>query len=103
MSCDIGHRCGLDPELLWLWQRLAGTAPIQPLAWEASYAMGAALKRQKNKNTHTTKKKRKRDSYSLIKNGTVFEENTIEYPFLSVMVGFPISLHFNIFHFNTLT
>ena len=33
-------------ELLWLWCRLAATAPIGPLAWEPLYA----LKRQKNKN-----------------------------------------------------
>ena len=23
-----------DPTLLWLWHRLAATAPIRPLAWE---------------------------------------------------------------------
>ena len=34
VSCGIGCRCGLDPELLWLWHRLAVTAPIRPLAWE---------------------------------------------------------------------
>ena len=36
-----------DPALLWLWCRLAATAPIQPLAWEPTYAVGAALKIQK--------------------------------------------------------
>ena len=39
--------------LLWLWCRLAATAPIIPLAWEPPYATGVALeekKRQKNKN-----------------------------------------------------
>ena len=35
--------------MLWLWQRLAATAPIRPLAWEPPYAMGSALKRQKPK------------------------------------------------------
>ena len=30
----------------------AATAPIQPLAWESPYAMGAALKRPKT-HTHT--------------------------------------------------
>ena len=38
--------------LLWLWQRPVATALIRPLAWEPSYAVGAALekaKRQKNK------------------------------------------------------
>ena len=37
--------------LLWLWHRLAATAPIQPLAWELPYAAGVALKR----HTHTQK------------------------------------------------
>ena len=33
--------------LLWLWRRLAATAPIQSLAWELPYVAGAALKRKK--------------------------------------------------------
>ena len=37
-----------DPELLWLWCRLVATAPIRPLAWEPPYAVGVALKRQKD-------------------------------------------------------
>ena len=32
-----------DPVLLWLWHRLASTAPIGPLAWELPYAMGVVL------------------------------------------------------------
>ena len=36
-----------DPTLLWLWCRLAATAPIGPLAWEPSYAAGAALEKAK--------------------------------------------------------
>ena len=47
MSCGVGHRYSLDPVLLWLWQRPAVPPPIQPLAWEPPYAVGAALKRQK--------------------------------------------------------
>ena len=31
-----------DPALLWLWCRLAATAPIRPLAWGPPYAMGVA-------------------------------------------------------------
>ena len=27
-SCSVGHRCGLDPVLLWLWCRPAATALI---------------------------------------------------------------------------
>ena len=49
MSRDIGHRHGSDPALLWLWCRLAAVVPIQPLAWEPPYAMGAALKIKKKK------------------------------------------------------
>ena len=47
MGCGIGCRCGSDPTFLWLWFRLAAAALIRPLAWELSYAMGVALKRQK--------------------------------------------------------
>ena len=55
MSCGVGLRRCLDPMLLWLWYRPAVAAPIQPLAWELSYAMGAALKEKEKK-----KKKMKR-------------------------------------------
>ena len=60
MNCDVGHRLSLDPELLWLWRRLAAIALITPLAWEPPCATGAALgkaKRQKKKKTKTKKKK----------------------------------------------
>ena len=42
-----------DPTLLWLWRRLAATAPIGPIAWEPPYAVGAAqeiAKKTKKKN-----------------------------------------------------
>ena len=55
MSHGVGHRRGLDPTLLWLWRRLAATAPIRPLAWEPPYAVGAALeKAKKDKQDKTT-------------------------------------------------
>ena len=44
------HRRSLDPELLWLWCRLAATAPIQSLAWEPPYASGEALEKTKKSN-----------------------------------------------------
>ena len=47
MSCGVGHRCSVDPALLWLWCRLAAIALIGPLAWEPPYAVGVAPKRQK--------------------------------------------------------
>ena len=53
MSCDVGHRCGLDPMLLWLWRRLAATAPIGPLAWEPPCAAGAALEKDQKTNKQT--------------------------------------------------
>jgi len=52
MSCGVGHRCGLDLALLWLWCRPVATALIRLLVWEPPYATGAALektKRQKKK------------------------------------------------------
>ena len=57
MSCGVGCRLGSDPQLLWLWRRLAATAPIGPLAWEPPYAAGMALemaKRQKKKSLEAT-------------------------------------------------
>ena len=48
-SFSTGHRCLLDPELLWLWHKPEAAAPIQPLAWELSYATGVAIKRKRKK------------------------------------------------------
>ena len=36
-----------DLALLWLWRRPVATAPIQPLALEHVYTVGAALKRKR--------------------------------------------------------
>ena len=47
MSCGVDPRRGLDPELLWLWCRPVVTAPIGPLAWESSHAVGVALEKAK--------------------------------------------------------
>ena len=52
MSYGVGHRCGSDPALVWLWCRPAATAPVQPLAWEPPHAACAALKRQKDKKKY---------------------------------------------------
>ena len=49
LSCGVGHKQSSDLALLWLWSRLAATAPIQSLAWEFSCVLGEALKRQKKK------------------------------------------------------
>ena len=49
MSCGVGCGCGSDLALLWLWHRLAVTAPIQPLAWVLPYTAGVVLKKTKDK------------------------------------------------------
>ena len=50
MSCDVGHRHGSDPALLWLWHRPAVATLIQPQAWELSYVLGSPhLKKKKKK------------------------------------------------------
>ena len=56
VSSGVGHRLGLDPALLWLWDRLEAIAPIGLLAWEPPYAMGVALEKTKRQ-----KKKKKRE------------------------------------------
>ena len=45
ISCGLGHRCGLDLGLLWLWCRPAAAALVPPLAWDLPCATGAALKK----------------------------------------------------------
>ena len=49
MSCGVSRRHDSDLAFLWLCHRPVATAPIRPLAWEPTYAAGAALKRQKDK------------------------------------------------------
>ena len=46
LSCGVDCRRGLNLALWWLWPRAPATAPIQPLAWEPPYALGAALKKK---------------------------------------------------------
>ena len=65
MRCGIGHRCGLDLALLWLWNRLPATAPIRPLAWEPPYAVGVAQKGQKTKTKTKKGKKKKMMAFDL--------------------------------------
>ena len=58
MSCGVGCRCGSEPALLWLWCRLAATAPIGPLAWKPPYAVGVAQEMAKK-----GKKKKKKKAW----------------------------------------
>ena len=69
MSCGVCHRCGSDLALLWLWYRPAAKGLIGPIAWEPLYAMGAALKRQKDKKTKKKKKERKKERKRMGNNG----------------------------------
>ena len=62
MSCGVGHKCGSDLVLLWLWCRLAAVALIGPLAWEHPYSMGAALGKGKKKKDR--KKEKRKDIIS---------------------------------------
>ena len=62
----MDRRRDSDPALLWLWHRLAPTAPIRPLAWETPYAADVALKGQKTKK----KKKKKKDIHGRAIMGT---------------------------------
>ena len=55
MSCDVGHKCSLDPALLW--HRPAAIALIRPLAWEPPYASEAAQEKAKRPNKQTNEQK----------------------------------------------
>ena len=56
MSGGVGHRLGLDLELLWLWGRPSlGT----------SYATNVALKKDQKKNSKTKKNDKKKPSIVL--------------------------------------
>ena len=50
LPCGIDCRCGLDLALLWLWHKPAVEALIRSLTWELPYAVGVALKIQKETN-----------------------------------------------------
>ena len=58
--------------MLWLWRRPVATAPIQPLAWEPPYAVGAAQEiatttTTKDKKTKKTKTKKTKGSKEVTK------------------------------------
>ena len=50
VSCGVGHIWVSDHVLLWLWCRPTAVPPIQPLASELPHAMGAALKKAKQRH-----------------------------------------------------
>ena len=64
VSYGVGRRRGSDPTFLWLWHRLAATAPIGPLAWKAPYAAAlekAKRQKQTNKQKKTLKNEKKKE------------------------------------------
>ena len=80
MSCGVGCRRGSDPELLWLWRRLAATAPIRPLAWEPLYAVGVALEKAKRqtKQNKTKKDEMPQNEYKHPRHGLTCAEFTMD-------------------------
>ena len=58
MSRGVGHRCGSDLALLWLWRKLAETAPNGPLAWEPSMCHWCGPEKTKEKEKEKKKKKK---------------------------------------------
>ena len=77
MSCGVGHRCGLDLAMLWLWHRPAATAPIGPVAWEPPYAVGMALERQKRQKKKNYISERLHTSKALRGDSKTFPESHI--------------------------
>ena len=49
-----------DPALLWLWCRLAATAPVRPLAWEPPHGANVALEKAKRQKKEKNQKKKKK-------------------------------------------
>ena len=72
VSCGVGHRCGLDWALLWLWCRPAALSLIGSLDWELPNAAAIKrntqitikqdfkIKRQKERRKKERKKERER-------------------------------------------
>ena len=63
MSCGMGHSCGSDLVLLWLWHRPAAVALTWALAWEPPYAVGVAQKRKKKKKENSQQSKKNKWKY----------------------------------------
>ena len=49
MSCDVGCRRGSDLSLLWLWCRLAASAPFDPSPENFHMLQVQSLKKRKRK------------------------------------------------------
>ena len=88
MGCGMGHRCGSDLVLLWLWLRSAAAVPIQPLAWELPYVAGVAIKKKKRK-----KEKEKNAIDFIIHKFTVFSSS---FPFFFLVFLWPHPWHMEV-------
>ena len=66
MSCGVGDRCSSDLAWLWLWHRLAATAPNRPLAREPPHAAGMALEKTDQKKKNSKGKRLKSNIFKLI-------------------------------------
>ena len=69
MSYGVGCRLSSDPELLWLWRRLAAVAPIRPPSLGTSICHRYGPKKLKKK-----KKKRERDIELVVAGGGEISE-----------------------------
>ena len=65
MSCGVGHRCGSDLALLWLWHKLAAVTLFRPLAWELPYATCTAILKKKKKKKKKERERERREKENL--------------------------------------
>jgi len=92
VTCGIDRRRGSDLVLLWLWPRLVATALIRLLAWEPPYAVGMALKRQKDKKTKKKKERKKeKEFYYLYLKMTISSELFHVFQFSFITHSFLVS------------
>ena len=80
MSCGVGCGRGSDPTLLWLCGSGVGwavAALIQPLAWEPSYAAGAAQEMAKRQKKKKKKKEEGTCQWSFMEDKRVTKEEMI--------------------------
>ena len=62
-SCSVGHRCGSESVLPWLWCRPAAAALIWSLVWEILYTAGVAIGKKKGGRKICKFMMLKRDKY----------------------------------------
>ena len=61
MRYGVGHRCGSDPPLLWLWCRPAAAAPFRPQPGNFHMLQVQPQKDKKKKKKKERKKERKKN------------------------------------------